>query len=412
MQKKEVVAMLLAGGQGSRLGILTKKLAKPAVPFGGKYRIIDFTLSNCSNSGIDLVGVLTQYQPLTLNAYIGIGSAWDLDRSGGGVSVLPPYVRDQGGEWYKGTANAVYQNIDFIAQHDPEYVLILSGDHIYKMDYSKMLSYHKNKGAAGTIAVIPVPWEETHRFGVMKTDDAGRISEFQEKPKIAKSNLASMGVYIFNWQELRSYLEADEIDPDSNHDFGKNIIPAMLAAKESLYAYAFQEYWKDVGTIDSLWEANMDLIAKEPELKLNDAKWKIFSLNQTLPPQLVGPDADVQGSLLSDGCLVLGKVHHSVIFTGTQIAEGAEVIDSVIMPGVTIGKGAIVRKAIIGENTIVEPGAKIGVPAKPGEKVEISNENGITVIEDNVTVPKTMRIVQGTVLSVAAWPEFPEEWIS
>jgi len=412
MQKKEIVAMLLAGGQGSRLGILTKKLAKPAVPFGGKYRIIDFTLSNCSNSGIDAVGVLTQYQPLTLNSYIGIGSAWDLDRSGGGVSVLPPYVREQGGEWYKGTANAVYQNMDFIDQYDPEYVLVLSGDHIYKMDYSTMLRYHENKGATVTIAVIPVPWEETHRFGVMKTEEDGRIAEFQEKPKVAKSNLASMGVYIFNWKELKFFLEADEADPNSSNDFGKNIIPAMLAADEPLYAFPFKEYWKDVGTIDSLWEANMDLIAKEPELKLNDSKWKIFSLNQTLPPQLVGPEADVQGSLLSDGCLVLGKVHHSVIFTGVQIAEGAEVIDSVIMPGVKIGKGAIVNKAIIGENTIVEDGAKIGVPARPGEKVEISNENGITVIEDNVTVPKTMRIVQGTVLSVAAWPEFPEEWIS
>ena len=412
MQKKEVVAMLLAGGQGSRLGILTKKLAKPAVPFGGKYRIIDFTLSNCSNSGIDSVGVLTQYQPLTLNSYIGIGSAWDLDRSGGGVSVLPPYVRDQGAEWYKGTANAVYQNIDFIAQHDPEYVLILSGDHIYKMDYSKMIGYHKSKGAAVTIAVIPVPWEETHRFGVMKTDDTGRIAEFQEKPKVAKSNLASMGVYVFNWKELKYYLEADEADPNSSNDFGRNIIPNMLAAEEPMYAYAFREYWKDVGTVDSLWEANMDLIAKEPELRLNDSKWKIFSLNQTLPPQLVGPQADVQATLLSDGCLVLGKVHHSVIFTGAHVDEGAEVLDSVIMPGVRIGKGAIVHKTIIGENTIVEAGARIGVPARPGEKVEISNENGITVIEDNVTVRSSMRIVRGTVLSVAAWPEFPEERIS
>ena len=412
MQKKELVAMLLAGGQGSRLGILTKKLAKPAVPFGGKYRIIDFTLSNCSNSGIDSVGVLTQYQPLTLNSYIGIGSAWDLDRSGGGVSVLPPYVRDQGAEWYKGTANAVYQNLDFIAQQDPEYVLILSGDHIYKMDYSKMLSYHKKKGAVVTIAVIPVPWEETQRFGVMRTDEQGCIVEFQEKPKVAKSNLASMGVYIFSWKELKSYLEADEADPNSSNDFGKNVIPAMLAAGEPLYAYAFQDYWKDVGTVDSLWEANMDLIAKNPDLKLNDTKWKIFSLNQTHPPQFVGPMADVQGTLLSDGCMVLGRVHHSVIFTGTQIAEGAEVTDSVIMPGVKIGKGAIVHKAIVGENTVIEAGAKIGVPARPGERVETVNENGITVIEDNVTVPAAMRIVEGTVLSVAEWPEFPEERIS
>lgn len=412
MQKKEVVAMLLAGGQGSRLGILTKKLAKPAVPFGGKYRIIDFTLSNCANSDIDTVGVLTQYQPLTLNSYIGIGSPWDLDRHNGGVSVLPPYVKDQGGEWYKGTANAVYQNLDFISQYDPEYVLILSGDHIYKMDYSKMIDFHKKKGASITIAVIPVPWEETHRFGVMKSDETGQIVEFQEKPKVAKSNLASMGVYVFSWKALKDYLEADEADPNSNNDFGKNVIPAMLAAKEPMFAFPFQGYWKDVGTIDSLWEANMDLLAKDPELKLNDPKWKIFAVNQTLPPQFVGPHADVQSSLLSDGCLVLGKVHHSVLFTGTSIEPGAEVVDSVLMPGVKIGKGAIIHKAIIGENTIVEAGAKIGVEAYPGEQVTISNENGITVVEGHVTVPKGMRIVKGTVLSVAAWPEFPEERIS
>lgn len=412
MQKKEVVAMLLAGGQGSRLGILTKKLAKPAVPFGGKYRIIDFTLSNCANSDIDTVGVLTQYQPLTLNSYIGIGSPWDLDRHSGGVSVLPPYVKEQGGEWYKGTANAVYQNLDFISQYDPEYVLILSGDHIYKMDYSQMVDYHKAKGASITIAVIPVPWEETHRFGVMKADESGRIVEFQEKPKVAKSNLASMGVYVFNWQDLKAYLEADEANPNSNNDFGKNVIPAMLENKEPMYAYPFRGYWKDVGTIDSLWEANMDLLAKNPDLKLSDSKWKIFSLNHTLPPQFVGPKADVQGSLLSDGCLALGKVHHSVVFTGAQIAEGAEVVDSVLMPGVKVGKGAMVHKAIIGENTVVEAGAMIGAQAKPGERVEISNENGITVIEDNITVPKGMRIVKGTVLSVAAWPEYPEERIS
>lgn len=412
MQKKEVVAMLLAGGQGSRLGILTKKLAKPAVPFGGKYRIIDFTLSNCANSDIDVVGVLTQYQPLTLNSYIGIGSPWDLNRSAGGVTVLPPYVKDQGGEWYKGTANAVYQNIDFISQYDPEYVLILSGDHIYKMDYSKLIEFHKAKGASITIAVIPVPWEETHRFGVMKADETGRIVEFQEKPKVAKSNLASMGVYVFNWQELKAYLEADEADPASSNDFGKNVIPAMLEAKEPMFAFPFQGYWKDVGTIDSLWEANMDLIAKNPELKLNDSKWKIFSVNHSLPPQFVGPHADVQGSLLSDGCMVLGKVHHSVLFTGTAVEPDAEIVDSVLMPDVKIGRGATIHKAIIGEGTIVEPGAKIGVAPSPGEKVTISNENGITVVEGHVVVPKGMRIVAGSVLSVAAWPEFPEERIS
>lgn len=412
MQKKEVVAMLLAGGQGSRLGILTKKLAKPAVPFGGKYRIIDFTLSNCANSGIDTVGVLTQYQPLTLNSYIGIGSPWDLDRHNGGVSVLPPYVKEQGGEWYKGTANAVYQNLDFISRYDPKYVIILSGDHIYKMDYSKMLDFHKEKDAKITIAVIPVPWEETHRFGVMKTDDQGRIVEFQEKPKVAKSNLASMGVYIFNWQDLKAYLEADEADLKSNHDFGQNVIPAMLRAKEPMYAFPFEGYWKDVGTVDSLWEANMDLLKSEPELCLSDPNWKVFTVNHSLPPQFVGERADVQSSLLSDGCLVLGKVRHSVLFTGTTVAHDAEVIDSVLMPGVQVGKGARIYKAIIGENTIIEPGVQIGVEAELGEQVEIENEAGITLIEDGITVPAGMRIVQGTVLSVADWPEFPEERIS
>ncbi len=412
MQKKEVVAMLLAGGQGSRLGILTKKLAKPAVPFGGKYRIIDFTLSNCANSGIDTVGVLTQYQPLTLNSYIGIGNPWDLDRHSGGVSVLPPYVKEHGGEWYKGTANAVYQNLDYISRYDPEYVLILSGDHIYKMDYSKMIDFHRRKGAKATIAVIPVPWEETHRFGVMEVDDDNKIVEFQEKPKIAKSNLASMGVYVFNWKDLKKYLEADEADSKSSNDFGKNVIPAVLNDGEPIYAFPFEGYWKDVGTVDSLWEANMDLLKAEPDLKLNDSRWKIFSLNHSLPPQFVGPGSDVQGSLLADGSLVLGKVHHSVVFTGASVAEGAEVIDSILMPGVKVGKNAIVRKAIVAENTVIQEGAQIGVPARPGEKVEIINEAGITVIEDNVTVPAGMRIVQGTVLSVAEWPKFPEERIS
>ena len=412
MQKKEVVAMLLAGGQGSRLGILTKKLAKPAVPFGGKYRIIDFTLSNCANSGIDTVGVLTQYQPLTLNTYIGIGKPWDLDRHSGGVMVLPPYVKEQGGEWYKGTANAVYQNLDFVSGYDPDYVLILSGDHIYKMDYSKMIDFHKKKGASITIAVIPVPWEETHRFGVMKTDETGRIVEFQEKPKQAKSNLASMGVYVFNWQDLKRYLEADEADPNSSNDFGKNVIPAMLGAREPMYAFPFKGYWKDVGTIESLWEANMDLLAADPELKLNDSTWKIFAVNHSLPPQFVGPTADVQSSLLSDGSLVMGKVHHSVIFTGAIVAPGAEVIDSILMPGVRVEANAKIHKAIIGENTVVGSGTHIGAPPKAGETLELSNEAGITVIEDHITVPAGVRIVQGTVLSVAAWPEFPEERIS
>lgn len=392
MQKRQVVAMLLAGGQGSRLGVFTKKQAKPAVHFGAKYRLIDFTLSNCFNSGISSVGVLTQYQPLTLNSHIGGGHV-------GAVSVLPPYLKEEGGQWYKGTANAVYQNLDFISQYNPELVLILSGDHVYKMDYNQIIEFHKSKGASITIAVTPVPWEETHRFGVMKTDETGRIVEFQEKPELAKSNLASMGVYVFEWQKLKEYLAADEADLDSSNDFGKDVIPAMLGAKEPMYAFLFKDYWRDVGTIDSLWEANMDLLAREPKFELNDPGWKIYATNHNLPPQLVGPKADVQNSLLGDGCLVLGKVHHSVVFSGAQIGEGAEVVDSILMPGVMVGEGAVVSKAIIGENTVVEGGAKIGVPPKPGEKAKVANENGITVVGDDLTVLSTMRLVRGTALS-------------
>lgn len=412
MGRKECVAMLLAGGQGSRLGILTKKLAKPAVPFGGKYRIIDFTLSNCSNSGIDTVGVLTQYQPLTLNSYIGIGSPWDLDRYSGGVAVLPPYVRAQGGEWYKGTANAVYQNIDFISRFDPEYVFVLSGDHIYKMDYSRMLQFHKEKNASVTIAVIKVPWEETHRFGIMNTDETGRITEFQEKPKEAKNNLASMGVYVFNWQILRAYLEADEADPESSHDFGKNIIPTMLTSHEDLFAYPFQGYWKDVGTIESLWEANMDLLAENPPLVLNDPTWKIFAVNQSLPPQYVGESASVICSSLSEGCIVLGEVEHSVLFLGSYIAPRAKVVDSIIMPGARVEKNAVVEKAIIGENTVIQEGAHVGCPNGEDWMMIERNESGITVVEDNIVIPANLQIKKGAVVSIKDWPEFPEERIS
>lgn len=412
MPKKECIAMLLAGGQGSRLGILTKKLAKPAVPFGGKYRIIDFTLSNCSNSGIDTVGVLTQYQPMTLNSYIGIGNPWDLDRHQGGVSVLPPYVRQDGGEWYKGTANAIYQNFDFIAQYDPEYVLVLSGDHIYKMDYSRILRFHKEKGAAVTIAVIRVPWEETHRFGIMNTDDEDRIIEFQEKPKQAKSNLASMGVYIFNWGVLKRYLEEDEKNPNSSHDFGKDVIPAMLAQGEPMYAYPFSGYWKDVGTVESLWEANMDLLEEVPPLNLNDPDWKIYAVNPSYPPQYISATARVHRSIVTEGCAVFGEVEHSVLFLGSYVAPGARVVDSVIMPGARIEEDAVVERAIIGENTVVKSGAYVGCPDGEGWMMIDRNAAGITVVEGNIVVPANLRLARGAVVSVTQWQEFPEERIS
>ncbi len=360
MRKKQCVAMLLAGGQGSRLGILTKHMAKPAVPYGGKYRIIDFPLSNCANSGIDVVGVLTQYQPLELNAYIGSGSPWDLDLTNGGVFVLPPYVKGKSGEWYRGTANAIYQNIDFISQFDPEYVLILSGDHIYKMDYNAMLSYHIKKQADVTIAVLEVPWEETNRFGIMNTNDEGRIVEFEEKPKNAKSNKASMGVYIFNWSKLRSYLQQDEQDGKSSNDFGKNIIPAMLKDKQAMFAYAFDGYWKDVGTIESLWEANMDLLQQPMPIDLYDKRWRICGRNPGMPPHYIAPGAKVTDTLMTEGCQVFGEVQHSVLFAGVQVEQGASVIDAVVMPCVSIARGALVRRAIIAENAVIGPGCVIG----------------------------------------------------
>ncbi|MDO3678330.1 glucose-1-phosphate adenylyltransferase [Paenibacillus ehimensis] len=366
MRKKECVAMLLAGGEGRRLGVLTSKLAKPAVHFGGKYRIIDFTLSNCTNSGIDTVGVLTQYQPLVLNTYIGIGSPWDLDRKSGGVTVLPPYMEQSGGDWYKGTANAIYRNISFIEQFDPEYVLVISGDHIYKMDYDRMLDFHKSKGADCTIAVIEVKWEEASRFGLMSTDDGNRITEFAEKPKEPKSNLASMGIYIFNWQALKEYLIKDEADPESSKDFGKDVIPLMLRDGRSLFAYPFEGYWKDVGTIQSLWEANMDLLEDEPEFNLNDREWRIYSVNPCQPGQYVAPTAQVRRSLINEGCCVFGEVDHSVLFYGVQVGEGTVIRDSVIMPNVTIGSNVSIHKAIIGEGTVVEDGCVIGQPEGDG----------------------------------------------
>lgn len=377
--KKECVAMILAGGQGSRLGVLTKRLAKPAVPFGGKYRIIDFPLSNCYNSGIDTVGVLTQYQPLDLHTYIGIGSAWDLDRMDGGVFVLPPFVRQRGGEWYKGTANAIYQNTDFIDTFQPNYVLVLSGDHIYKMDYSLMLDFHKQKQADATIAVFEVPWKEASRFGIMNTDEDRRITEFEEKPKQPRSNLASMGVYIFNWETLKTYLEEDERDRSSANDFGKNVIPRMLGAGLNMVAYPFHGYWKDVGTVDSLWEANMDLLADRPELNLHDPAWRIYSVNAALPPHFVAAEAKVENSLVSEGCTIAGEVHDSVLFPGVSVAPGAVVKRSVIFPNTRIGAGVVIDKAIIGSGTVIEAKAQVGCAGSVAE--------GVAVIGEDIVIP-------------------------
>lgn len=358
--KKQCVAMLLAGGQGSRLGILTADVAKPAIPYGGKYRIIDFPLSNCTNSGIDVVGVLTQYRPLLLNAYIGSGSPWDLDLAHGGVYVLPPYVTGKSGEWYSGTANAIYQNIQFIEQFNTDYVLILSGDHIYKMDYNKMLQFHIQNNADCTIAVREVPWDEASRFGIMNTNEDNSISEFEEKPAHPKSNKASMGVYIFTWEKLRQYLVADAEDPNSSNDFGKNIIPKMLDDQQRMFAYDFEGYWKDVGTIESLWEANMDLLTLPMPIDLYDAKWRIYGRNPGLAPHFIAEGASVRNSLITEGCEVYGHVDHSVIFSGVTIREGTTVKDSVVMPGAVIERGAQVQRAIVSEDAVIGAGATVG----------------------------------------------------
>ncbi len=375
--------MLLAGGQGSRLYALTKNVAKPAVPYGGKYRIIDFPLSNCVNSGIDTVGVLTQYQPLVLNDYIGNGQAWNLDRIHGGVHILPPYQSSSGAQWYEGTANAIYQNLSFIDRYDPEYVVILSGDHIYKMDYSDMLSYHKKKNAACTIAVLNVEYEEASRFGIMSTDETGAITKFVEKPKEPESTLASMGIYIFSYPALKKYLIENEEDTSATKDFGKNIIPAMLAAKERMYAYSFEGYWKDVGTIDSLWEANMDLLSPSVTLDLYDPAWKIYSNNDSRAPQLIGSDAKVQNSMITTGCVIDGFVDFSVISGGVTIEEGAVVADSILMPGATVRKDAVVEYSIVGENSVIEAGAHIG--ARP-ESYESKSDWGVAVVGHDVTI--------------------------
>lgn len=377
MQKQECVAMLLAGGEGKRLSHLTTKLAKPAVPFGGKYRIIDFTLSNCSNSGIHTVGVLTQYQPMVLNSYIGIGSSWDLDRKHGGVTVLPPFMEQTGGSWYKGTAHAIYQNIHYLEQYDPEYVLVISGDHVYKMNYSLMLEQHKETKADATIAVIEVPIQEASRFGIMDVDKDDRITEFEEKPKQPKNNLASMGIYIFTWDVLKKKLIADAQDPMSSNDFGKDIIPSMLDSDNPIYAYRFEGYWKDVGTVESLWEAHMDLLLEDPPFTLHDPKWRIYAKNPNKPPHHIASTGKVTGSLVNEGCMVFGKVDHSVLFYGVHVGNGSIIKDSVIMPYAQIGDNVTIHKAIIGSGTVIQDGASVGSPDESAE---------ITLIGENMVI--------------------------
>ncbi len=394
LPKQKVVAMILAGGQGSRLGVLTKNLAKPAVSYGGKYRIIDFPLSNCVNSGIETVGVLTQYQPLVLNEYIGSGQPWDLDSMNGGVRVLPPYQRSRKSDWYKGTANAIYQNIPYIERYNPEYVVVLSGDHIYKMDYSQMIAYHKEKEADCTIAVIEVPMDEASRFGIMNTNEDGSIYEFDEKPKVPKSNKASMGIYVFTWSKLRKYLEADEANPKSSNDFGKDVLPAMLNGGERMFAYEFEGYWKDVGTIDSLWESNMDLLNPKVPLDLSEENWKIYCRNPVMPPHYIANSAKVQNSLVAEGCNVYGEIDFAVLFSGVYIAPGAVVKDSIIMPGTRIEENAVVQYAIVSEDCVIGKGAVVG--ARP-EEIENKDEWGVTVVgdgckiaADSVIPPKAM----------------------
>lgn len=395
-RKIECLAMLLAGGQGSRLGILTKNVAKPAVPYGGKYRIIDFPLSNCINSGIDTVGVLTQYQPLELNDYIGNGQAWDLDRANGGVHILSPYQQIKGTDWYRGTANAIYQNINFIDRYNPEYVAVLSGDHIYKMDYSKMLKFHKEKDAACTIAMLEVPWEEASRFGLMFVDDDGKITAFEEKPKNPKSNKASMGVYIFTWSKLREYLIADEAKTDTSNDFGKDVIPAMHEANERLFAYPFDGYWKDVGTIDSLWEANLDLLNPVANIDLSDKSWKIYSNNPVTPPQYISEKAAVQNSLITGGSHVEGEIDYSVLFSDVTVEEGAEVKYSIVMPGAKIEKGAKVQYAMIAENAVVKQGAVVG---EDPQECSNLNEWGVAVVGPSLAVGENAKVKAKTMVT-------------
>ena len=385
-RKQEIVAMLLAGGQGTRLQVLTKDMAKPAVPFGGKYRIIDFPLSNCANSGISTVGVLTQFMPLELNSYMGNGNPWDLDRVDGGLTILPPYTAGKTGEWYKGTANAIYQNIKYIEQYDPEYVLILSGDHIYKMNYNKMLEFHKEKKADLTVAHINVPLEEASRFGILNTDDDLRIVEFLEKPEHPVSTKASMGIYIFNWKVLKEYLIRDEENPESEKDFGKNIIPMLLEEDRRIYAFPFAGYWKDVGTIESLWEANMDLIKRREEFNISDKTWKIYYRHEGRLPQYIGESAEVTESMISDGTIVLGKVHESIVSSGVSIAQNSKVLGSIIMQNAVIEEGATVVNSIIAEGTVVKSGVTVG-----HEEIELGKDM-ITVIGNFEVVEEDTKV--------------------
>lgn len=392
--KKECVAMLLAGGQGSRLYTLTEKTAKPAVLFGGKYRIIDFPMSNCVNSGIDTVGVLTQYQPMVLNEYIGNGQPWDLDRLNGGVMVLPPYQGKNGADWYKGTANAIYQNMQFINRYDPDYVLILSGDHIYKMDYAKMLDAHKKSGADCTIAVLNVPLDQASRFGIMNTDETGRIVEFEEKPKHPKSTKASMGIYIFTKKILEEYLTKDDADPESAKDFGKNVIPAMLNDGRKMVAYPFEGYWKDVGTLTSLWEANMDLLGTNPEFDLHTKDWRIYSRNNNLPPHFISETATVKNSLITEGCDIRGTVINSVLSNGVTVEEGAVVRDSVLMTDVTVKAGARVEYSIIDSDTVICENASVGK--------ERASARGLAVVGEGLVVEAGRVIPDGEMVGSAS----------
>lgn len=404
MIKKEMIAMLLAGGQGSRLGVLTSKVAKPAVTFGGKYRIIDFPLSNCINSGVDTVGVLTQYQPLRLNTHIGIGIPWDLDRNIGGVSILPPYEKSTDTEWYTGTANAIYQNLTYMEMFHPEYVLILGGDHIYKMDYEVMLDFHKASGAAVSIAVMPVPWEEASRFGVVVTDDNSNITEFQEKPKEPKSNLASMGIYIFTWEVLREALIANANVPGC--DFGKHVIPYCFDKGEKLVAYEYNGYWKDVGTLSSYWEANMELIDIIPEFNLYEEFWKIYTSSEIIPPQYVSADAKIERSIIGDGTEIYGEVKSSVIGAGVTIGKGAVVRDSIIMKGTVIGENAVVDRAIIAENVNVGSGVVMGIGEEaPNTYKPAVYAGGLVTIGENSTIPADVKIGKNTAISGNTAPE-------
>ncbi len=377
MIENKVVAMLLAGGQGSRLKTLTKNMAKPAVPFGGKYRIIDFALSNATNSGISDIGILTQYKPLQLNTHIGIGSAWDFDRNTGGLRILPPFTSEDGGRWYTGTANAIFENIDFIDEIDPQYVLILSGDHIYKMDYNDLLKEHRKNDADVTIAVMEVPWEEAPRFGILNTDADNKIVEFDEKPAVPKNNMASMGIYMFNWTDLRKYLIKDSQDPDTNHDFGKNILPKMLNDGKRMYAWPFNGYWKDVGTVRSFWESNMDLLDEENTLNLYDRSWRIFTRSKNLPPQYITRGSLVKNSLINEGCIVEGELNNSILFSDVHIEKGAIINNSVVLSGSVIKENAIINNTVVLEDMTVEAGLVIG--EKDDGNIYVISEDGVDI---------------------------------